>query len=65
MHHKRGRAKNQRAGCLFCKPHKANGCSRCTRQELRAEDPGAALEQHYTDLDDDLFERYERDTPLS
>jgi hypothetical protein len=23
--HKRGRAKNRRAGCLFCKPHKANG----------------------------------------
>lgn len=25
MNHKRGRAKNQRAGCLLCKPHKANG----------------------------------------
>ncbi len=25
MHHKRGRAKNARAGCLMCKPHKANG----------------------------------------
>jgi hypothetical protein len=25
MHHKRGRAKNQRAGCLLCKPHKMNG----------------------------------------
>jgi hypothetical protein len=23
--HKRGRSKNQRAGCLLCKPHKANG----------------------------------------
>lgn len=23
--HKRGRAKNQRAGCLLCKPHKMNG----------------------------------------
>lgn len=23
--HKRGRAKNQRAGCLLCKPWKANG----------------------------------------
>ena len=22
---KRGRAKNRRAGCLMCKPHKANG----------------------------------------
>lgn len=25
MNHKRGRAKNRRAGCLMCKPHKANG----------------------------------------
>lgn len=25
MHHKRGRPKNRRAGCLFCKPQKANG----------------------------------------
>ncbi len=24
-HHKRGRAKNRRAGCLMCKPHKMNG----------------------------------------
>lgn len=23
--HKRGRPKNRRAGCLLCKPHKANG----------------------------------------
>lgn len=25
MHHKRGRARNQRAGCKLCKPWKANG----------------------------------------
>jgi hypothetical protein len=25
MHHKRKRAKHQRAGCLYCKPHKDNG----------------------------------------
>lgn len=25
MHHKRGRRKDIRAGCLLCKPHKANG----------------------------------------
>ncbi len=24
MNHKRRRPKNRRAGCLFCKPHKAN-----------------------------------------
>jgi hypothetical protein len=26
MNFKRGRPKNRRAGCLMCKPHKANGC---------------------------------------
>ncbi len=39
-HHKRKRAKNARAGCLCCKPHKANGCKGTadaqTRQEKRA-----------------------------
>ncbi len=25
MHHKRRRPKSTRAGCLMCKPHKANG----------------------------------------
>ena len=25
MNHKRGRAKNQRSGCLMCKAHKMNG----------------------------------------
>jgi len=25
MHHKRGRARNRRAGCKLCKPRKANG----------------------------------------
>jgi hypothetical protein len=27
MNHKRKRQKNRRGGCLFCKPHKINGCS--------------------------------------
>jgi hypothetical protein len=40
MHHKRGRRKNARAGCLACKAHKANGmkgklCDQ-TRQEQAA-----------------------------
>jgi hypothetical protein len=26
VNHKRGRPKSRRAGCLLCKPHKANGC---------------------------------------
>jgi len=29
--HKRKRPKNRRAGCLLCKPWKANGVSRRTR----------------------------------
>lgn len=31
MHHKRKRPKNARAGCLMCKPHKANGA--CPRHK--------------------------------
>lgn len=41
MHHKKGRPKNRRAGCLLCKPHKANGVKGTraarTRQEWRAD----------------------------
>ena len=34
--HKRGRPKNARAGCLSCKPHKANGAKDAeTPQELK------------------------------
>lgn len=35
-HHKRGRTKNRRAGCLLCKPHKSNGVDAPRLQELRA-----------------------------
>ena len=28
MNHKRNRPKNRRAGCLMCKPQKANGAKR-------------------------------------
>lgn len=31
MHHKCKRPKAARAGCLLCKPHKANGC--CPRHK--------------------------------
>ena len=37
MHHKRKRPKNRRAGCLLCKPHKANGADRRTVQEKKQE----------------------------
>lgn len=36
-HHKRGRPKQQRAGCLFCKPHKAN-CSKDSAESMLARD---------------------------
>ncbi len=36
MNHKRKRPKNRRAGCLLCKPHKANGVDEPRRQERRA-----------------------------
>jgi hypothetical protein len=36
--HKRGKPKNARAGCLMCKPHKANGAKDAEPlQELKAE----------------------------
>lgn len=38
MNHKRRRPKNRRAGCLMCKPWKANGAKKTNprRQEKRA-----------------------------
>lgn len=32
MNHKRRKAKNRRAGCLFCKPWKANGVAVSSKQ---------------------------------
>lgn len=32
MHHKRGKPKNQRAGCLLCKPQKMNGAGRLKKE---------------------------------
>lgn len=41
-HHKRGKSKSTRAGCLLCKPHKANGCGHKGKvrqeQKLRKEE---------------------------
>jgi hypothetical protein len=36
-HHKRRRPKNSRSGCLFCKPHKANGNQDAFRHQLPQE----------------------------
>jgi len=35
-HHKRKRPKNRRAGCIFCKPQKANNVDAPTKQENKA-----------------------------
>jgi hypothetical protein len=35
-HHKRRRAKKQRAGCLYCKPHKRNGVGTKKKTPLSA-----------------------------
>ena len=47
-HHKRGRPKDRRAGCLLCKPHKSNGQKdreeSQTMQERKARE-GARLEE--------------------
>jgi hypothetical protein len=41
-HHKRGRPKSARSGCLLCKPHKKNGCGHKGKvreeQKLRREE---------------------------
>jgi len=36
VNHKRGRPKNRRAGCLLCKPHKANGAPEGGEKHVRA-----------------------------
>jgi hypothetical protein len=36
MHHKRGRPKSTRAGCLLCKPHKRQGT--CLHDRLKFSD---------------------------
>jgi len=46
-HHKRGKPKSARAGCLLCKPHKKNGCAH--RGERREADRllKQDVEQHH------------------
>jgi hypothetical protein len=47
--HKRGRPKHQRAGCLYCKPHKDNG------SRLKDRDPPnlqRRLQEDVEDVDD-------------
>jgi hypothetical protein len=52
--HKRGKPKNQRAGCLMCKPHKANGAKGVeTPQELKNT---PKLEEGLEEHEDDVVE---------
>lgn len=37
MHHRRGRPKNRRSGCLMCKPHKMNGLKGSFKAKTRKE----------------------------
>ncbi len=50
-HHKRGKRKKARAGCLLCKPHKSNGCRNSlasqTWQERRARVSDSELSRTY------------------
>jgi len=45
-HHKRGRPKSVRAGCLMCKPHKMNGWKKRVRLK------GLRVPRRLTNLDD-------------
>lgn len=59
-HHKRHRPKQQRAGCLFCKPHKAN-CSKDSRHSILPRDARRmepiALPDALADYLDEIDER--------
>lgn len=43
-HHKRGRPKNRRDGCLFCKPWKVNGYGRLRVESERFSDHRRRME---------------------
>ena len=44
MNHKRRRPKSTRAGCLMCKPHKANGIKGGFKAQTRQEQKAIELE---------------------
>jgi len=51
-HHKRGKVKATRSGCLMCKPHKAQGNSRAAigGTVLRRKGGDLLFERRYGDL---------------
>ncbi|MBW2288646.1 MAG: hypothetical protein JRG90_12570 [Deltaproteobacteria bacterium] len=71
--HRRGRAKNQRAGCLLCKPHKGNGVNDpppAVRRAFQRERKQIESDMHQADwvmdgdywdyLDDELYDTFVR-----
>ena len=57
MNHKRGRPKNRRAGCLFCKPHKANGAkNRVLPRDARRTEPTRSTDNDAFDPWDDYYD---------
>lgn len=66
-HHRRGRPKNARAGCLQCKPHKANGAKgslafqprdeQVARQDEAEAREDLARDPHRRTLDDEALTR--------
>ncbi len=47
MHHKRGRPKNRRAGCLMCKYHKVNGYGHKRKMHGPSKVGGSNLKKEY------------------
>ena len=45
MHHKRGRVKSSRAGCLMCKPHKHQGAKDTFANQTRQEQGAIVAER--------------------
>jgi hypothetical protein len=67
MHHKRKRPKHQRAGCLYCKPHKCNGVQNSfdslpvpAQRKMQDTVDGLVLEMQ-EDKEPDYYNAYEGD----
>ena len=52
MHHKRGRPKNRRSGCLLCKPHKMNGYGHTKKMTGPGKVGAANLKKEYLAVQD-------------
>lgn len=62
MHHKRGRPKQRRAGCLLCKPHKLPANGKADRRKVNAgvvESEVALLDQEHGEVSAELRHCFE------